>query len=778
MKSGKMYSLSKMFDEKKRIIIPDLQRDYCWGNTRNLVSDFFKSLFEFYGAKVKEPISLGLIYAYENPNNLVNIADGQQRITTIYLLLCLIARKLKTPNEKLNNFLVLDNSKNIKEPRLRYEVRESTIYFIKDFINNEIFNPLNLKQESNLTEDYIRNSNWFRDEYKCDPSITSMIEAIKTLDAKINNEKFDDFASFLLGTRNQCKANIGFVYFDVKNREFGEKMYVILNTRGAPMEPNEHIKPLLLEKIVNNDDKIKWAEKWEDWQDFFWQNKNDKDESSDDGFNDFIIWYLKIKNKKEIKKNDIYTNFSKNQNNDNELLEIEKYFQALKNLLGYLKKQRFQDIFNQIQVYDSLDINYLRSLTSTSSEQQQNILIPLLAFMVKFKDNEESAYKFLRRLRKNYFHKENNGRVRTGKYVDWRYILKMIEDSDNLKSLLEFSNFTNFENISDKKQKPKHNDWYDNEEKIKDELKEEYQTEIEYWEDEDDFAGDISPILTMCSVNSESKEISIINSTDIKFDKLKSFFNNYLKLKNSFKTDEPNNYEISNYYRLYRLLIGCTKVGHIYNASSEMEGVCFSKYNLEHLNKIEFYKLCINEFNNYNNIFINKIKFTLSKINKIQNINELTIYWFILKVLIANENKILIADYDGNGVGGYCNLDDNKISKDLPLSFGNIKCGYIIKPAFGKGNRVGYSDKNSWNNKTCLDNPLINIDFELFYENKLLNDDKNKLEKQINESNVCINKILQKQLGFNADFQSNIFAKYNQQNKAIKDKEINHNGSV
>ncbi len=485
MESGKTYSLSEIFNKNKRIIIPDLQRDYCWGDT-NLVSDFFESLIELYenGNGCYKQISLGLIYAYENPNNFVNIADGQQRITTIYLLLCLLIRKLKLKSEEenvleklkvLNEFLVLDNSKNVKEPRLRYEVRESTIYFIKDFINKEIFG----KNTEKLTENYIKESNWFRDEYKNDPSIISMLEAIKKMNKKID-EKMNsnqplsllNFSYFLLGINSseidqkikdelpnmkiaehipkdsnavsriyQGYAGISFVYFDVENREFGEKMYVILNTRGAPMEPNEHIKPLLLTKF-NDQEKKEWAEKWEDWQDYFWQNKKEDDASADDGFNEFLIWYVKIQEKNNVQKKEKYKYFTNNKT-EKTLENIEKYFQALKKLLEYLKAEKenekeneFQAIFNQINSIGNdqkFNLTYLRNLKDLKDLKINNILIPLLAFMVKFKDDKDGACRFLRRLRKNYFDKLWDYTNRKDKYIKWIDILNNIDNLDNLE---------------------------------------------------------------------------------------------------------------------------------------------------------------------------------------------------------------------------------------------------------------------------------------------------------------------------------------------------------
>jgi len=171
LESGKPYSLVELFHGRRRIIIPDLQRDYCWGTVKPdrankpLAASFLQSLIELFekGKGSLEQVSLGLVYAYENPANFVNIADGQQRLTTIYLLLCVLYRRLRKNSgvaKEIESFLCLDDTKTTKEPRLRYDVRESTAYFMKDYLNKIVFLD---KAAQNL-----KRQGWFRQEYEAD----------------------------------------------------------------------------------------------------------------------------------------------------------------------------------------------------------------------------------------------------------------------------------------------------------------------------------------------------------------------------------------------------------------------------------------------------------------------------------------------------------------------------------------------------------------------------------------------------------------------------------
>ena len=176
VESGHSYSLNQLFADARRIIIPDLQRDYCWGDPpRALAANFLHSLLDLFeeAQHHSRHVSLGLLYAYANPPNFINIADGQQRLTTIYLLLCVIYHRLgehdPATKEMIAAFLALDTPKKPKEPRLRYEVRESTVYFIKNFLTYEVFNPAS---ERPFDERRIKEASWFRKEYR-DPTPAS-----------------------------------------------------------------------------------------------------------------------------------------------------------------------------------------------------------------------------------------------------------------------------------------------------------------------------------------------------------------------------------------------------------------------------------------------------------------------------------------------------------------------------------------------------------------------------------------------------------------------------
>lgn len=96
----------------KPFVIPEYQRPYAW--TDEQVQTLFEDLWDFTatngGTERDGTYFLGSIVTYENDNGEQEIIDGQQRITSLFLLLRAIYTKLvSTPKnertDEANNFI-------------------------------------------------------------------------------------------------------------------------------------------------------------------------------------------------------------------------------------------------------------------------------------------------------------------------------------------------------------------------------------------------------------------------------------------------------------------------------------------------------------------------------------------------------------------------------------------------------------------------------------------------------------------------------------------------
>lgn len=294
--SGEIYSLAELFSGERRIVIPDLQRDYCWGNAehteerKELVSGFVKMLLEEFRNYRQNsgaiPASRGLIYGYEQPENHIQLCDGQQRITTLFLLVGMLNRLIG--DNSLRHYLITDFEylQDDKEPYLHYAIRESSLYFLSDlvchFFIHEEKDGLFVGNTSQIKE-----ASWFFNEYNDDPSILSMLRALEIMDGllkELDGQRLRSFADFLMN-------KVTFMYYDLENRKNGEETFVVINTTGEPLSSVQNLKPMVMDAKVNAN-YVNLSEDWEEIETWFWKKRMEKNgnDTADAGFTEFLRW--------------------------------------------------------------------------------------------------------------------------------------------------------------------------------------------------------------------------------------------------------------------------------------------------------------------------------------------------------------------------------------------------------------------------------------------------------------------------------------------------------
>lgn len=245
--------------KEEELIIPEIQRDYVWGDNELVIKRFINNIKNI---KDNEELDIGFFYSYKIYENFNALIDGQQRITTLILLSWYVG----VDNTKLNNFKfkVRENSNNFLEKLLEQKSAEIPAIDGKNF------------------SDKIKNSIWYKRIWDNDPTVKSILNALDIIDKELENEKEN--------IKNKID-NIKFSCIEAGDRIL-ETEYILLNKRGVNLTNSEQLKAILTEDIEN---KNEWLEKLEkDWQDILWECKGENIYNTDNIWNTVLYWVRDI----------------------------------------------------------------------------------------------------------------------------------------------------------------------------------------------------------------------------------------------------------------------------------------------------------------------------------------------------------------------------------------------------------------------------------------------------------------------------------------------------
>ena len=244
----------------KRIEIPIIQRDYAQGRMEDSINRVrARFLHSLHQAILEDPTTLDFVYG-EIDNGIMTPLDGQQRLTTLFLLHWYAAKKENIPTEE---YLFLYN--------FGYETR----YSARDFCSYLIgFNPSFTKK---LSEEIVDQA-WFPLDWKKDPTISAMLVMLDAIQ--------DEFAQ-TQGIWERLKNRaITFYFLPIKDMGLTDELYIKMNSRGKPLTQFEHFKAELERELKKREeDTAKRVIKKIDlaWSDMLWQYRGD-DNLIDDEF--------------------------------------------------------------------------------------------------------------------------------------------------------------------------------------------------------------------------------------------------------------------------------------------------------------------------------------------------------------------------------------------------------------------------------------------------------------------------------------------------------------
>jgi hypothetical protein len=231
-------SFAGLSSKVKRIEIPIIQRDYAQGrrdeSTNRIRGEFLDALLKALKPNaVDQP--LDFIYGEIKEDALIPL-DGQQRLTTLFLLHWYLAARLG---------ITTDSGDWCGLPTFTYRTRASSTEFCKQLAAGRppFTNPLT--GEINPNEKlgaWLKDQSWFPRAWERDPTITGMLVTLDDLHGRMQTWSEDDLRSAWNRLIDAKSPAIKFDFLSINNIGPADRQYIRMNARGKPLTEFERFK--------------------------------------------------------------------------------------------------------------------------------------------------------------------------------------------------------------------------------------------------------------------------------------------------------------------------------------------------------------------------------------------------------------------------------------------------------------------------------------------------------------------------------------------------------
>ena len=367
----------------KTFLIPEYQRPYSW--TSEQIDTLFNDIWEFTcnegGSDREGTYFLGSIVSYENDNREQEIIDGQQRITSIFLLLRAIYTKLNGVDEKTEKAKYFINKIEPliwKTHKLTGKVDYSSVLLNLKVISeteNEILKNILETGEINeeLDDNYSKNYN----------QIFNLIEEKSVENALMIYE-------FIYALLNQ----VIILPITADSQETALTIFSTLNDRGLPLSDADIFKAKIYNHLKDKNEKQDFIEKWKELE--------EDTQNISESIQQLFYYYMFYLRAKENDRNSTTPGLRKyySANKFKKLLEtnILEDLREILNIWEVIAEPK-KNIENENWSKNKDILKVLNILTSYPNEFWK---YPVIVYYLSHKNKENFEKSFLKFLRKLY----------------------------------------------------------------------------------------------------------------------------------------------------------------------------------------------------------------------------------------------------------------------------------------------------------------------------------------------------------------------------------------
>ena len=342
--------------EQYHIVIPTIQRDYAQGRKNDpKITQIRKAFLQALVQSLTEHHELELDFVYGSLNQkTLELLDGQQRLTTLFLLHCYLVNKNKA------NINEIDLIKQQLQ-KFSYQTRTSSKLFISQMIEKLVEMEWGGKPSV-----AIENEAWFLAVWRKDPTIISILTMLDELDSLLGFKHTDELDE--LWVRLSSHSILNFYLLPMNEFSLTDELYIKMNARGVQLTEFENFKAWLQGFLENKIDTSKanafFFFFYTTWTDLIWTTSKDWSKSFDASFIHFFKICLLCEHQKYLSKN-------KSVGSINEA-DIESLVSRLR-LNLFISQTEYIDLFSN-EVSNTIDhITALLDFTVVKQKSQNNI---------------------------------------------------------------------------------------------------------------------------------------------------------------------------------------------------------------------------------------------------------------------------------------------------------------------------------------------------------------------------------------------------------------------
>jgi uncharacterized protein with ParB-like and HNH nuclease domain len=339
--------------------VPDFQREYVWKetNVEKLLQDIYD---EFYDENNKlsqdGEYFIGSIVTYKDGDGVFQLIDGQQRLTTSYLILCVIRDLLlelrtEPPATIIGQISSVSMNPKTGEDIFRYRL------------------ALQYDDSQDILEIIAGKPGSVGEIKPTTSSVENIVDAYKTI-KEFLQANFDSDPSKIKSFAAALTLRVKLIRIVTPNLSSALKLFETINDRGVGLNSMDLLKNLLFMRTTK-DEYSKLKTQWKELIDTLDNNCKEKPLR-------FLRYYILSThempaNKREVREDEIYKWFSENQDKTNILTEPVKFVNVL---ISYAKAYANFVSGKNTQGNEN---RFLQNIARLSNQARQHFILLLAA---------------------------------------------------------------------------------------------------------------------------------------------------------------------------------------------------------------------------------------------------------------------------------------------------------------------------------------------------------------------------------------------------------------